>query len=448
MNVDVERINIANAVIKAFVEEKEFSSKLDDMAKKDLKNVKMDGFRPGKTPLKLLKQKFSKELQESVEQSFVQTIFQDGLKKIGVSKEDVLGEPIFDKFDSVNNTMDIVMRVSLKPIFKLADYNECVPEIKEQSVTKKEVDERMEQMASSYTEPQEVKGRDIVQDKDFANIDFEGFIDDKAFEGGSAKDFALEIGSKSFIDTFEEQIIGMKIGDNKDINVVFPKNYQKAELSDKKAVFKVKLNSIKVKDTLSVNDELAQKVLTPQKDKDGKEKKFTLKDLEVQLKENISREKKNAYYADLKKDFFDKLIEQLEDFPLPENIIEQEIVSMSRQKINEMDDKEVEELKEDSKKVDEIRESCKDEATKRVRLTFIIDAIAQKEDISITEQQLMQEVYTEALYNRQDPREMYEAYRKNNLIPALRMALVEDKLTAKLFDKKLESKKKVSGDKK
>jgi len=440
MNINVERINISNAVIKCLVDEKEFSSKIDEIAKKDLKNVKIDGFRPGKTPLKMLKQKFSKELQESTEQSFMQEIYQDGLKKIGITQEDVLGEPIFDKYDKENNKLDVEMKISLKPIFKIIDYNECIPDIKKQNVTKAEVADRIKKIANSYIQPEDVKDRDIAQDKDFVNIDFKGFIDDKVFEGGEAKNYILEIGSKSFIDNFEEQIIGMKIGEEKDIQVSFPKNYQKEELSGKKVTFKVKLNSIQIKPEPKLDDELAKKIIPPKNSKEkDKQSDITFKTLEDDVKARMIEEKKSEYYATLKEKFFDTLLDKFEDFALPENIVEQEIVAMTRQKINAMNDDQIKDLKENSKKIDEIRDASKGESNKRVRLTFIVDAIAKKEDISITDQQLMQEIYIEAMQTNQDPKEMYEIYKKNNILAALKMALVEERLTTKLFDKKLNS---------
>jgi trigger factor len=440
MNINVERTNIANAVINAKVEPKEFLSKFDEVAKTDLKHVKLDGFRPGKVPMNMLKKKFNKELTQSVEQSFVEAAFNDGLKEIGVNKEDVLGEPIFDKFDNKDNKLDIILKISLKPIFKIDDYKSCIPEVKSKSVTKKEITDRIKQISNQYAQIEDVKTRDIVKDKDIVVLDFEGFVDKKAFDGGKSTDYQLEIGSKSFIDNFEEQLVGMKIGDKKDIEVSFPKDYQSEELKGKKATFKVQIKSIKEKKEPVIDDKLAQQIMQNApgvKDKD----KITLKILEDEVKKAIVSEKKSEYYSTLKKDFFDKLVSKFGDFALPENILEKETISMAQEKVNKMSEKEVEELKNNNTKIDEIKTSCQPEAKDRVKLTFIVDAIAKKEDVSVSDQQIMQEIYMEAIQTGQDPKATYELYQKNNLIPALKMAIIEEKVTEKLFDQKVTEKK-------
>ena len=438
MNIEIERVNIANALIKAVVSQEEFTKKLDEIAKKDLKNYRVDGFRKGKAPLKMLKKKFDKELRESTEQSFVSSIYEDGLKQIGITREDVIGDPSFEKLDKDNDALDLEMKVSLKPLFKLDDFSASLPAVDEQTTSAKEVDERVAKIALSQVTP-EKSDKEVAEEKDFVQLDFTGYIDDVKFDGGEAKDYVLELGSKSFIGNFEEQLVGMKVGTEKDVNVAFPDNYGNAELAGKDAKFVVSLKEVQVKKAPTVNDELAKKLLGGTADA-TEAKDITVATLKDEVEKTIIKEKKDAYYQELKSDFFDKLVEQFKDFPLPDNVVEQEVLSITRQKINQMAQEEVDKLHDNKDAVDEIKKNCQTEAQKKVRLTFIIEAIAKAEDVSISEQQLMQEIYMEAIQTGNDPRGLYEQYKSNNLLPGLQMALIEEKVVNKLFDKQAEAK--------
>ena len=239
----------------------------------------------------------------------------------------------------------------------------------------------------------------------------------------------------------------MKVGTQKDVNVAFPADYGNASLAGKDAKFGGSLKEIQVKKAPKINDDLAKKLLGGSAD-NTEAKDITVKTLQEEVKKTVIKEKKDTYYQELKSDFFDKLVEQFGEFPLPDNVVEQEVLSLTRQKINEMAQEDVDKLHDNKDAVDEIKKNCETEAQKKVRLTFIIEAIARSEDVSISEQQLMQEIYMEAIQTGNDPRGLYEQYKSNNMLPGLQMALIEEKVVAKLFDKQVEAKAGAKADKK
>ncbi len=270
-----------------------------------------------------------------------------------------------------------------------------------------------------------IKRKRMVKDGDNVIIDFEGFIDNKAFDGGKAEKFALKIGSGQFIPGFEEQIIGMKYDEEKTITVTFPAEYQSDELAGKEAEFKVLLHEIQEKEIPEINDELAQKLL--------QDEKATLDQLKAQIKDQVVNEKVSKIYnAELKPKLIEALVEHF-DFALPNNIVEQEIDAKINAKAKEMSEDELKQYQENPEKVEKLREEVREDAQNSVKATFIVDALAKKEAITVEDQEVTQAIYYESMVSGQNPEEILKYYQENNLLPAVKMGMIEDKLFGKLL---------------
>ncbi len=294
------------------------------------------------------------------------------------------------------------------------------------------MEERIKELAEAQAPFESVEEDRGLEEGDLAVFDFEGFLNGEPFEGGKAENFELRIGSGQFIPGFEEQMKGMKKGEEKTIKVTFPEDYRNKELAGKEVEFKIKLNDIKTKKPVEINDELAKKLL-------GKED-ATLADFEKEVKEQIRSEKLSKLYnEELKPKLVEALVETFE-FDLPESVVDQEIEMALRNKVQQMNEEELAELRENEEKVKELRESLREDATKSVKATFIVDALAKKEGVDVSDQEMMQTIYYEAMSMGQDPQQTFEYYQKQNLLPAIKMAMIEDRLLTKLLNEKKEKK--------
>ncbi len=217
----------------------------------------------------------------------------------------------------------------------------------------------------------------------------------------------------------------MKIGESKEIDVSFPEEYPAENLAGKAAKFNVVLHEIKQKGEAKADDALAQKLL-------GKED-ATLDELKEKIAEQITREKLSKLYHDeLKPKFIDALVEAY-DFALPHNIVEQEIDAQVSAKVRQMSAEELTALREDEEKVKAMREELREEAERSVKATFIVDLLAQKEGVSVSDQEVSEALYYEAIMSGQEPAQVIKYYQEQNLLPAVKMGMIEDKLFGKLL---------------
>ena len=429
MQIKVERIDNANAKAEAKVSKAFLDEKQKNMAAKIAKTMKVDGFRKGKVPAHVVMDRHGEQIQQDVEQEALKVFLDDALKELGVENSVVVGEPSITKMDKTDNGLDVEIKISFRPEIDLGDYKALIPEYKTPRILKKEIDERVFTMLKLSAPLKELTKKRAVKDGDFVKLDFEGFIDDVAFEGGKAENYSLEIGSGSFIPGFEDSVIGMKIDEEKDIEITFPKEYNSKDLAGKASVFKVKIHGIQVKDVPKEPSEETLKQLLP-----GVEAP-TLEKLEAQVKEQIKSEKLSKVFGEeVKPAFIEVAIEKIE-FALPENIVEQEIDMQVRNIFQKLSEDEIKEYSENPEKITEKREEYRAEATKSVKLTFIVDELAKAEKITVEDQDVMQMIYFEAMQQGQDPKAYYEQYEKQGVIPAIKMSIIEERLFTQLFSK-------------
>ena len=431
MEFNANRVDDANAVITSTISAEVIEKNLDKVAKQAAKTMDIQGFRKGKVPVAIVKQRYADKLTEDAEGEALRAILADALKELDIKNEDIVGEPTFSKYDKKDDgSIEVEVKVACKPKVDLGDYKALVPEVEDKTVDAKEIDAKLEEMAKQSAPLVKIARKRMVKDQDHAVIDFEGFVDGVAFDGGKAEKFALHIGSGSFIPGFEDQVIGMKYEEQKDITVTFPTEYQSKELAGKEAVFKVTLHEIQEKGEAEVNDELAAKMLPG-------EEGATVETLKAKLEEQMKNEAKGTYYRDeLKPAYLDKLVETLE-FALPSTVVDQEINFALNNKVRAMSEDEIKELQEDATKVESMREELKGDATKSVKATFIVDALAKAEGVEVNDQEVTQVIYYEAMQTGQNPQEVLKQYQDAGYLPAIKMSMIEDKVITKLLDEKL-----------
>ncbi|MCG3658069.1 trigger factor [Aliarcobacter butzleri] len=431
MEFNANRVDEANAVITATLTKDSIENNLEKVAKQAAKTMNVQGFRKGKVPVAVVKQRYADKLREDAEADGIRKILADGLKLLDIKNSDLIGEPSVTKFDKKDNgDIEVELSVACKPNIDLGDYKSLVPPVKAIEIDIKKIDDRLTEIAQSSAPLEKIARKRAVKDGDFAVIDFEGFVDGVAFDGGKAEKYPLQIGSGSFIPGFEEQVIGMKYEEQKDITVKFPESYQAKDLAGKEAVFKVTLHEIQERAKPELNDEFAQKMLPGQKD-------VTIDTLRDRVKEQMLAEDKAKYYRDeLKPVFLETLVEKI-NFALPTSVIEQEINYALNNKIRTMTEEEINELKENANKVEDIRNELKEDAVNSVKATFIIDALAKAENVQVSDQEVTQVLYFEAMQMGQNPQDVIKQYQQAGYLPAIKMSMIEEKVISKLLDEKL-----------
>ena len=431
MEFNANRVDGANAVITATIGKDVVESNLDKVAKQAAKTMNVQGFRKGKIPVAVVKQRFADKLTEDAEAEALRKVLNDGLKELNVANADLIGEPTISKFDKKEDgSIDVEISLAIKPTIDLGDYKSLIPAVENKEVDAKEIDARLEEIAKSSAPLEKLSRKRAVKDNDFAVIDFEGFVDGVAFEGGKAEKYPLLIGSGSFIPGFEEQVIGMKYEEQKDVVVTFPESYQAKNLAGKEATFKVTLHEIQEKVAAELNDEFAQRMLPG-------EENVTIDTLREKIKEQIKTEAMSKYYREeLKPAYLETLVEKIE-FALPNSVVDQEINYALNNKVRTMSEDEINALRENESKVEEMRNELKGDAVSSVKATFIIDALAKAENVQVSDQEVMQVLYYEAMQMGQNPQEVVKQYQEAGYLPAIKMSMIEEKVISKLLDEKL-----------
>lgn len=431
MEFNAKKVDEANAVISATIAKETVESNLDKVAKQAAKTMDIQGFRKGKVPVAVVKQRYADKLTEDAEGEALREILSNGLKELNISNEDLIGEPSISKFDKKEDgSIDVEVTVACKPTIDLGEYKDLLPAVEDKAIDAKEIDARIDEIAKSSSPLTKIARKRAVRDQDHALIDFEGFVDGVAFEGGKAEKYALHVGSGSFIPGFEEQIIGMKYEESKDVVVTFPEEYQSKDLAGKEATFKVTLHEIQEKAAAELNDEFAAKLLPG-------EENVTMETLRAKIEEQMKAEVMNKYYREeLKPAYLETLVEKL-TFALPTTVVDQEINQALNNKVRSMSEDEIKALQEDAAKVEELREELREEAQNSVKATFIVDALAKAESVEVSDQEVSQVLYYEAMQMGQNPQEVLKQYEEAGYLPAIKMSMIEEKVISKLLDEKL-----------
>ncbi len=426
MNITATKTDTANVLVTAKIENSDIEKNLNKIAKQLAKTTNVDGFRKGKVPPATIKQMYGDKLTQDAESEAVQTIVAEAKKELDINQADIIGDPTFKKYEKVEDGVDVELLISLRPTIEAEGYDKLAPSFDEPTVEDSEIEERLTNLLEKNSPFKKLKEDRALENGDQAKFDFLGKVDDVEFEGGKAEGFELVMGSGKFIPGFEEQMVGMNRNETKDVTVTFPKDYQAKDLAEKEAVFTVTLHEIKVRGNIELDEEMVKRLLPG-------EEGATADTVKNKIKEQIQSEKiSKLYNEELKPKLMDALVTEY-NFDLPQNIVEQEIDAQINQKAQEMSEEELETFKGNDEKIDELRESVREVAVDSVKATFLVDALAKKEGIEVNDTEVSQTLYYEAMMNGQNPQEVIEYYQKNNLLPAVKMGMIEDKLFAKII---------------
>ena len=426
MQVKAKFEDKVNAVASVNIPRQKIDDEIKALAQKASKSIKMDGFRPGKVPASAVMKRYEKELSKDAEQNLLKNAVDEALKELKKDGKELVAEPYFEKFERKDSGIETQLVLSFKPQVDLKGYEALIPKFSAPKAEKKELDEKKKELLKSLAATEPIKSKRALKKGDFAKFDFEGFVDGVAFEGGKAENFTLEIGSGRFIPGFEDAMVGMKEGENKDIKVTFPKDYGAANLAGKEAVFKIKLHEIKELKIPELNAEILKQILP-------NENAPSEKLLDKKISEQIENEKLfKLINEDLKEKFGEALLKKF-DFDLPRGVVEQEIDVQFRNAWSGFSQKELDEIRGDSDKYQKKRESFRNEAQKSVKFTFVVDELARLRGVSVSDNEVVQAVYFEAYRYNQDPKALLESYQQQGILPAIKMSLIESKLFNDIF---------------
>ena len=349
------------------------------------KDAKVDGFRKGHVPADVLEKKFKKEIEGEILNHIISEEYRKAVEENNLSP---IADIKLEKYENNEDNVEVVFTIPVLPEIPLGDYKSVKVEKEALDVNDEKVNAEIEIMRSNAGKLKEVADDEAAKDKDVTNINFEGFIDGEAFDGGKAEGFDLTLGSKSFIDTFEDQIIGHKKGDEFDVNVTFPEEYHAENLKGKPAVFKVKVNSIKRKEEAELNEDLAKEL--------GYD---SVEDLKAKTKENLIKREETRIENEYKGKVVDAVVEGV-NFEIPEAIVEREIqfqinrfaqqLQMQGMSLNQY-------FEMTGQNIEKMRESIKESAEKSVKRDLVLTEIAKAENVQATEEEVNAELDRTAL---------------------------------------------------
>ena len=365
------------------------------------KDAKVDGFRKGHVPADVLEKKFKKEIEGEILNHIISEEYRKAVEENNLSP---IADIKLEKYENNEDNVEVVFTIPVLPEITLGDYKSVKVEKEALDVNDEKVNAEIEIMRSNAGKLKEVADDEAAKDKDVANINFEGFVDGEAFDGGKAEGFDLTLGSKSFIDTFEDQIIGHKKGDEFDVNVTFPEEYHAENLKGKPAVFKIKLNSIKRKEEAELNEDLAKEL--------GYD---SVEDLKAKTKENLIKREETRIENEYKGKVVDAVVEGV-NFEIPEAIVEREIqfqinrfaqqLQMQGMSLNQY-------FEMTGQNIEKMRESIKESAEKSVKRDLVLTEIAKAEKVEATEEEVNAELDRTALMYGMDREGLIAEVRKS-----------------------------------
>ncbi len=378
MNVKIEKQENSKVVLEFTMESKEFDKALDKSFAKNAKYFKVQGFRNGKVPRNVVEKVYGEGvLYESVIEDVVDDEFR---KAVEENNLEVVSKPELDvKEIGKGKNLVFTVTVYVKPEAKVSKYKGLEIEKIDTTVKAEDIDTAIEQDREKNARIVSVEDRDL-KEKDISTIDFEGFVDGVAFEGGKGENFELTIGSGQFIPGFEEQLVGMKIGEEKEISVKFPEEYHSADLAGKDSIFKVKLISIKEKVLPELDDEFAKDVSEFE----------TLAEYKKSVEEKVKHEREHQAEHEKEHKATEKLVENTE-VEIPESMVVEETSRMLEQMAQnlayqgmsiDMYCQYVGATK------DEFQKTLEPEAIKDIKLKLALDFVAKAENITADDSEI------------------------------------------------------------
>ena len=382
MSVQVEKLEKSMAKLTIEASAEDFAKAIEKAYQKNKSKISLPGFRKGKAPRKMIEKMYGTGIfYEDAANELIQTAYPDAAKESGL---EIVARPEIDVVQIEDGKPFIFTAlVAVKPEVTLGQYKGVEVEKKNAEVTEDEVNAEIDRVRESNARTVVVEDR-AIEDGDIATIDFEGFVDGVAFEGGKGTDHPLTIGSHSFIDNFEEQLIGKNTGDEVEVNVTFPEQYQAEDLAGKPATFKVVIKEIKKKELPELDDEFAQDVSDCETVDEYKEdvKKKLLENKEAALK----REKEEAVVSKIAEDAV---------MEIPAQMIEEQARQLVNNFAQQMQSQGLsmdQYMQFTGMTIDKMLDEMKPQAETRIKNQLVLEAVVAAEDIKATEEEIEAEL--------------------------------------------------------
>ena len=365
------------------------------------KDAKVDGFRPGHVPANVIEKKFKKEIDGEILNHIISDEYQ---KAVAENELKPIADIKLEKYEIQADKAEVVFTIPVLPAFELGQYKGLEVEKENFEVTDEKVNEEIEGMRKNASKLKEVPENEEAKNDDVVNINFEGFVDGVAFDGGKAEGYDLTLGSHSFIDTFEDQIVGHKKNDEFDVNVKFPEAYHAENLKGKPALFKAKVNSIKRKEEAELNDDLAKEL--------GFE---SVDDMRAKTRENITKREE----ARVENEFKNKIIEKVVDgtnVEAPRALVDREIefqINRFAQQLQMQGINLSQYFQMTGQTIDKMREDSREMAEKSVKTELVLSEISKVENITVTDEEVDNEFEVMATMYGMDKESMLNEVKKS-----------------------------------
>lgn len=419
MSANLEKLENNIAKLRIEVDPEKFEEGMKYSYNKNKSRINIQGFRKGKVPRKVIEAQYGPEVFYDDAINFViPDAYSDAIKEL---KLDVVSRPSIDveKVEK-NEGLVFIAEVAVKPEVTLGEYKGIEIEKVETEVKDEDIENEIKNVQNKNARLITVSDRP-VQNGDIVTIDFEGFIDEVAFEGGKGEDYDLEIGSHTFIDNFEEQLVGKNLADDIDVKVTFPEDYGKEELSNKEATFKVEIKDIKYKELPEVDDEFAKDV-----------SEFdTLDEYKADIKSKLLERKENQALQEKETKAMKKVIEN-STMDIPEMMIDEQSEQMVRDYAQRLKSQGLPldmYLNYMGQTQEEFKNSFNQQSEFNIRSRYILEAIAEKENFEVKEEDIEKEL--DEIAKRYAIKK--DAF-KNNMTDNEKQALINDIKVQKALD--------------
>lgn len=382
MSYTVENLENSMAKITITVSAEAFEEAMVKSYNKNKNSISIQGFRKGKAPRKMVEKLYGPEVfYEDAANFAIPDAYEEAAKESGL---EIVSRPDFDLVDiGKGKEFIFTATVAVKPEVTLGEYKGIEVEKKTVKVMAADVNAEIEKVREQNSRMITVENRGIKKD-DTAVIDFEGFVDGEPFQGGKGEDYSLVIGSHSFIDTFEDQLVGKKTGEDVEVNVTFPEEYHEASLKGKPALFKVKVKEIKVKELPKLDDEFASEVSEFE----------TLKEYKASVKKNLTERRKEEAKREKENTVVEKVVENI-TVELPEPMVDEQVQQMIQEFAGRLSQQGLsfeQYMQMTGMTPDTLTGQMKPEAEKRIRTRLALEAIVKAENIKATAKDIEKEI--------------------------------------------------------
>ncbi len=417
---------------KVVIEAKEISDKVETRLREISIRVKIPGFRPGKAPIKLLKQRYGPSvmgevLERAVTDSSAQALNERGLRPAVQPKIEI------DSFEE-GADLEYSMAIELLPEIAPMDFAKIKLERLKIAVPDEEITGALERLTASRKESKPLETARPAQSGDVLVIDFKGTVHGEALPGMAGEDHHLELGSNSFIAGFEEKLIGAEVGEDRQVNVTFPEGYGNEKLSGQPAVFECKVKEIRESVAAELNDELAKSM--------GAE---SLEDLRGKVKDHLGQEYDGMSRMRMKREILDQLAEG-HDFEVPQGMVDLEFDSIWQQ-VEQDREQGKSDPDDEGKDEEEVKGEYRDISARRVRLGLLLSEVGRLNQIEVSEEEVNRALFQEAQRHPGQEQQVVEFYRsKPEALAQLRAPIFEDKVIDFIIDLAEVSEREVSAE--